>query len=290
MNKPLNIFFSIDKNYIQHFTVALTSLLENNRDLPLSIFVIHNIDDLSLLDKTITHVKDKYGLILKLIDISNIDFSRFTTNVNYTSATYFRLFLAQIIPEDVDSGLVLDSDLVVTGSIKELANIDLSKKYIYAASEAFPAHNIERFKKIGFNANGYFNSGVSLINLKAWRDLNLTAKFLSIADNYMDKLEWYDQDILNIHFLNNWGQFDSKYNAVHITKELSVMPVIVHYASYSKPWHYVDTHPYNFLYGHYLKLTPFKNNKPVGFTLKNFVLKHGRLFKRRLRKAGVIKY
>ena len=173
----------------------------------MSIFVIHNIDDLSLFDKTLTYIKDKYGLILKLIDISNIDFSRFTTNVNYTSATYFRLFLAQIIPEDIDSGLFLDSDLIVTGSIKALADIDISEKYIYAASEAFPDHNIERFRKLGFDANGYFNSGVILINLKAWRNEHLTEKFLSIADSYMEKLEWYDQDILNLYFIDNWGQF-----------------------------------------------------------------------------------
>ena len=289
MNRRLNVFFSIDKKYIQHFTVALTSLLENNRDLSFDIFVIHNIDDLSLLDTTIKFITDRYGLMLKLINIGDIDFSRFTTNESYTSATYFRLFLADILPNNIDSGLVLDSDLVVTGSIKELANIDLSKRHIYAASEAFPEHNIERLKKIGFDANSYFNAGVILINLKAWRAKRLTEKFLSIADGYMNKLEWYDQDILNIHFLNTWGEFDKKYNAVHVTRELPVMPVIVHYASYSKPWYYVDTHPYNFLYKHYLSLTPFKYNKSVGFTLKNFVLKNGRLIKRRLRKAGTIK-
>ena len=289
MSKTLNVFFSIDKKYIQHFTVALTSLLENNSDLSFNIFVIHNIDDLSLLDMTIKFIKDRYALMLNLINIGDIDFSRFTTNENYTSATYFRLFLADILPNNIDSGLVLDSDLIVTGSIKELANIDMSKRYIYAASEAFPAHNIGRLKKIGFHANGYFNAGVILINLKAWREEHLVEKFLLIADNYMNKLEWYDQDILNIHFLNTWGEFDQKYNAVHVTKELPVMPVIVHYASYSKPWYYVDTHPYNFLYKRYLSLTPFKGSKPVGFTLKNFVLKNGRLFKRRMRNAGIIK-
>ena len=289
MDNPLNVFFSIDKNYVQHFTVAVTSLLENNRDISITIYVIHNIDDNALLDKTGDFIKDGYGLTLNFIRIGPINFSRFTTNANYTNATYFRLFLAETIPGDVDSGLVLDSDLVVTGSIKELANINISKRYIYAASEALPDLNIQRFKRIGFHTDGYFNSGVILINLKAWREERLTEKFVSIADKYMKEFEWYDQDILNFYFINNWGQFDKKYNAVHVTKKLPETPVIVHYASFSKPWFYVDTHPYNYLYRYYLSLTPYKSSKLVGFNFKNFVLKNGRLLKRKMRNAGIIK-
>ncbi|WP_428331695.1 glycosyltransferase family 8 protein [Mucilaginibacter sp.] len=289
MNKRINVFFSIDENYIQHFTVAVTSLLENNCDILFDIYVIHNIRHLQNIERVSHFLLDTYNVELKLINIANVDFSRFTTNDNYTSATYFRLFLPDIIPASVNGGLFLDSDIVVTGSIKNLIDIEIADHYIFAASEAFVAHNTIRLNKLGFNLKDYFNAGVMLINLQAWRQGKLTEKFLQIADEYMQKFEWYDQDILNVFFANNWGHFDRKFNAVHLQNEQPEIPVIVHFASFSKPWHYVDTHPYKYLYLMYLRLTPFRKSKPTGFSIMNFILKNGRLFKRRLRKAGIIK-
>jgi len=289
MTRPLNVFFSIDENYIQHFTVAVTSLLENSQGLLFKIFVIHNLKNTAKLNNTSQFLKQKYRVDLNLIGIGHIDFSRFTTNQHYTCATYFRLFLADILPKDIDDGLILDADLVITGSIKELHDINIANHYIYAASEAFVDHNTMRLNKLGLNLNKYFNAGVLLVNLKKWREDNLTQKFLKVADEYMDRLEWYDQDILNVYFANNWGEFDKKYNAVHLQNELPEMPVIIHYASVSKPWYYVDTHPYNSQYWKYLALTPFKGTGSLGFSVKNFLLKNGRLTKRKMRKAGIIK-
>lgn len=289
MNKQLSIFFSIDKNYVQHFSVALTSLLENNKDLDLKIFVINDLQDMGIIDKTKDFIKNKYGVDLHFINIGNRDFSIFATDSNYTNATYFRLFLEEIIPEEIEVGLILDSDLIITGSIRELVEIDMSNHYVYAANEAFVEHNVNRFKDLGISTNSYFNAGVMLINLKAWRKENLKDKFIAIAEKYMSKLEWYDQDILNIFFADKWGEFDKKFNAVHLQQKLPVTPIIIHYASYSKPWHYVDTHPYNGQYWKYLKIGPYKASKASGFTLTNFILKNGRLFKRLLRRSGIIK-
>lgn len=290
MNDKLNVFFAIDKRYVQHFTVAATSLLENNKDLRISIYVLHDIDDLSVMDKSLSFFKEKYGQELHLIHVGDVDFSKFRLTDFYPKSTYYRLLLANLIPADVNAGLFLDSDLIVTGSLKPLAEIDIAKYYICAASEASVADNAERLNKLGFPNKSYFNAGVILVNLKKWREENLTQKFFSIVNNYSEHLEWVDQDVLNMCFANNWHQFDSTFNAIHMIRKRETTPVIVHYASYSKPWNYVDTHPYNYLYKQYLKLTPFKGSKPVGFSLKNFILKNGRLFKRHLREIGILKY
>jgi lipopolysaccharide biosynthesis glycosyltransferase len=288
MNKSLNVFFAIDKNYVQHFTVAVTSLLENNKDLELNVFVIHDITDLSVLDVTIKFIKEKYDLNLQFVSVGNIDFSNFRTTEHYTKSTYFRLLLAKLLPEEIESGLFLDSDLIVNGSIKELAEISLDNKYICAVSEVSVDDNVARLNKIGFPVKSYFNAGVILVNLKAWRKENITEKLLSIINKYTAQLDWVDQDVLNMYFANNWFELNKKFNAIHLIKRLTAAPVIVHYASYSKPWHYVDTHPYNYLYWRYLALTPFAGSRPAGFSLKNFILKNGRLIKRKLRERGII--
>jgi len=290
MKKSLNVFFAISKPYFQHFAVAATSLLENNKDLDVKIFIIHDGLAINDFDELLQYFKHKYNTDIALVDVGNIDFSKFKTTGYYPKYTYFRLFLADLAPENIDSALFLDADLVVAGSIKELAEIDTAKHLISAVSEASVDDNVQRLNEIGFPAKSYFNAGVILVNLKAWREQKLSDQFIAIAGKYMDKLDWVDQDILNIYFANNWNRLDKKFNAVHLLRKLPVTPAIVHYASYSKPWYYVDTHPYNYLYWKYLRLTPFKNNKPTGFSLKNFIIKNGRLLKRQLRELGILKY
>lgn len=290
MPKSLNVFFAINKKFIQHFTVAATSLLENNKDLNLNIFVLHDIADLSALDVTVKFLKEKYNADLNFVNVDHIDFSNFRTTAHYPKSTYYRLLLADVIPDNIETGVFMDADLVVNGSIKELAEIDMSQHYLAAASEVAVAENVKRLNKLGFPNKSYFNAGVILVNLKKWREENLTQRFFSIVNQYNEHLEWVDQDVLNMCFANNWYQFSSTYNAIHLIKKLPKTPVIVHYASYSKPWHYVDTHPYNYLYHRYLGITPYKGSKQVGFSVKNFVLKNGRLFKRKLRENGLLKY
>jgi lipopolysaccharide biosynthesis glycosyltransferase len=283
MKKTLNVFFAVSKVYVQYFTVAATSLLENNKNLDISIYIIIDKLELSSFDAARIFFKDKYNTALNIINTGDIDFSRFKTTEDYPKYTYFRLFLASLAPANIDVALFLDSDIIINDSIYELANIDMTNKYICAVREVSVDDNVKRLNGIGIPTRSYFNAGVILVNIKAWRDDKLDEKFITIAKEYADKLEWVDQDILNIYFANNWYQLDKKYNGIHITQKLAAEPVIIHYNTYSKPWHYVDTHPYNFLYQKYLSITPYKGSKLTNFSFKNFMLKKGRLFKRKLR-------
>jgi lipopolysaccharide biosynthesis glycosyltransferase len=124
---------------------------------------------------------------------------------------------------------------------------------------------------MGIPAKKYFNAGVMLLNLKAWRENNLSRNLILTAKKYMDKLLWWDQDVLNIYLFDKWQQFPSGYNEKGITKRLNVMPVIIHYAGNSKPWHYLNNHPYKELYWKYLRLSSFKNYKYPDFSIKNIV-------------------
>lgn len=290
INKPLNVFFAVGKSFIQHFTVAATSLLENNKDLLINIYVINDKLDKADLNLIIPFFKEKYDVILIFLDVSHIDFSMFRMTPQYSKYTYFRLFLAHIAPEDIETALFLDSDIIVTGSIVELAQIQPQNKFIYAVSEVAVESNTKRLNSLGFNLQTYFNAGVMLVNLTALRAEESVKDFIAIATKFGSQLEWVDQDILNIHFANRWEKLDRKFNAIHLIRRLPTPPLIIHYNTFSKPWFYVDTHPYNFLYWYYLKLTPFRNRGAVGFSLKNLIFKNGRLIKRGLREAGILSY
>lgn len=287
--KELNVIFSTSKIFIQHLTVAITSLLENNKNLNIKIYIIHNMDDTCVLDMTIKFIKEKYNIDINLLKVENFDFSTYRTTTYFDTTTYYKLFITRIIPENIDTVLYLDCDIVVNESIEQIANRDISNDYIHAVSELDVITNINRLNKLGYNLTRYFNAGVLLINLKKWRQHNVFAELMIITDRYMQFCEWFDQDILNLYFSDNWKEMDKTFNGIYITRPLPEVPIIIHYNSFSKPWYYVDIHPYKYLYWKYLKLTPFRGNKPENFTFKNLIFKSGRLIKRKLRMAGIIK-
>jgi lipopolysaccharide biosynthesis glycosyltransferase len=249
-------------------------VLENNKDLDLNIFVIHDIEHLDKLNEVIIFFKKKYDFRIKLLSLDNSVLTDFKVSLHLSKAVYFRLFLPEILPEDLDKILFLDSDLVVTGSLKELADYQFTNEALLAQDDIELELNISRLRDMGFPVKRYFNAGVMLINLKYWRDGGYAEKLLDIADRYMDKLSWWDQDILNICFYDSWAYFDKTYNALHLRRKLDKLPIIVHYAGPSKPWQYMNSNPYRSQYWKYQKLTPYKNTPLEGHTLKNILKKN----------------
>jgi lipopolysaccharide biosynthesis glycosyltransferase len=275
MRSKLNIVFTIDERFIQHFTVTLVSLLENNKDIDFDIFVIHDIDNQVKLNEVAAFVKQIYNLELNLMKVSNSTFDNYRVSLHYSKAVYFRLLITEILPEQVNKALFLDADVVVAGSIKELADHEFADdEYLLAVDDVEVDSHLLRLNAMGFPVKKYFNAGVLLINVKAWRNNKFSDKFIELANAYMDRLEWWDQDILNMFFYKDWQIMDSKFNALHLRERLTVTPAIIHYAGTSKPWLYAHQHPYKSLYWKYIKLTPFKNAVYPDYNLKEVLRKY----------------
>ena len=271
--KSLNVFFAVDANYLVHFTVTLTSLLENNKNLDISVYVIHDFKNVELLEEVTGFFNKNYNLKIFLIKVNDCVFDNFHISMYISKATYFRLLFADIIPLDVISGLYIDCDIVVAGPLDQLidlnfANTNSDDEYsILAVDDKNGGNEIKRFNQLGFSTPRYFNAGVMYINLSKWRADRVSEKLIKIAEEYKSKLVWWDQDVLNIHFINKSGYLDSTFNSLPDKKQPSI-PTIIHYSGSSKPWQYFNTHPYKDIYWKYLRLTPFKNEKFENVTIR----------------------
>ena len=255
----MNIVFATDRGYLQHLTVALTSLLENNSGM--NIYVINtdiSADDWKKLEKIFVG-KDSI-LIDSKIDDSQIE--SLITRSYFTKATYYRLFIPGIVKED--RALYLDVDIVVNQRIDDLYNTEISNTFIAAVDDM----DIKNFHDLGMEHSAkYFNSGVMLINLEYWRTYNVKEKVIEFLDRKQEVLKCHDQDGLNSVINGNWLELHPKYNlhtmlfeyaSVLPIKEAIDNPVIIHYTGSSKPWHLGDHHPYKHLYWKYLRMTPYK--------------------------------
>ena len=256
----IDIVCNIDENYVEYCGVMLSSLFIHN---PQEDFRIHAINSniSSTQQNRLTTFCQKFNtsIFFYNVDFSSIKDFPIKEKDHLSLAAYLRLFMSTLIPENIDKILYLDCDLIVTSSIKDLWETDINNVSVAAVEES-PPYDIDAPTALGYPVEySYFNSGVMLVNLKAWREKNLLEcckKF--IADNY-DIIKLHDQDVLNAllykerKFLSiKWNVMDfflftkpliqtRRMNDLHTAIE---NPGIIHFTGKRKPWSHRCDSPY----------------------------------------------
>lgn len=155
---------------------------------------------------------------------------------------YARMMLDRFLPADAKRAIYIDCDTMVREPIEHLLSSDLDGYAVGAVRDPwFPfismgrdmADNQDLFDP----ADRYFNSGLLLINLDRWRDVNVWGRLSRlIADGTMARI-YYDQDALNIIFRDNWTALDPRWNVIDPRPAHEAMdPFMLHYTGHSKPW------------------------------------------------------
>lgn len=249
----MEVVFTINNSYTQHLVVTIISLLKNNSSTYFNIHIISS-DLRNENIKLIKKVTKKGHCQLFFYNIKNQINVDFKIDGHASSANYFRLFLSNILPTNINKVIYLDSDLIILGEINQLWFTNIEGFALAAVNH----ENIERSKTLGLRNNEYFNSGVMLINLKWWRINNIEANFLDFIKNQHEKIKFWDQDVLNYTLSNYIFYLDEVWN---FTKPyaLSSDIKILHFIGKHKPWdiHYKDNMNKR-LYFKYLLKTPWK--------------------------------
>ncbi len=279
MNDKINIVFASDDNYAQHIAVVIASIMAKTKE-KVCFFVIND----NISSEKITKLKNtavKLNTTVEFIAVPEEQFKNVYLSGHVSKAAYFRLALADIMPDDIEKVIYLDVDLLVYDDIKKLWQNDI-KEYALAAVPDFgimASNRLCRQKKevIGLpKGKAYFNSGVLLINLKKWRQENYTKQILEIINE--NQFPHHDQDALNKIFMEDWLQIDLRWNIIPPVFNLFTKillnktfrnqainakrnPGIIHYAGRYKPWEFSYHQDFNDMYYKYLKQTAFADEK-----------------------------
>lgn len=287
-NKQLRVLFSSDDNYAQHLGAAIYSLAAHNSEFEeIQIYVIDN--EISAANK------EKLESVSGQFPNSKIEWLPFTAwkaklNLNMawniSISAYARLFLAEILPEEVDRILYMDCDMIVCNSLMTLWNTDLQEKVLGAVQDDIGDSTKAAVGLV--SQDPYFNSGLLLINLTEWRVQNIGEACLEFIQNHEGNVIHHDQGVLNgvlkdkwfrlpvecnlmtIHYLFNLDQIQRYYgdHAVFYTaeelKHAKQNPVILHYTPSftSRPWVRGCAHPQAWKYWEALRYTPWRDAKP----------------------------
>lgn len=281
MNKSMNVVLASDDNFVQHCSVLMLSVLRHNTDV--KFFLLTE----GLNDANASYLKelvcDNGGtLVIKKVEEDVV--RRFPmpalASSHLSIATYYRLFVCSLLPEDVSKVIYLDCDMVVLSSLRELWDVDISGKALAAVfqNQEWSDYNMSWERLDIDRSNGYFNAGTLLINLDYLRSIKFEERAIQFIKLNTNKIISHDQDVLN-SLLNNavipvsykWNylplfmgdlsklKFPARYISFVSRKEI---PVIIHFASKPKPWNYGCHHPFKEEYYKYLQLTKWKNYTP----------------------------
>lgn len=269
--KKIHVAFAVNDNYVEYLGVALYSLLKNNTTCSFAVSVLSS--DLSKDSKqTILLLKKKFkNVSIDFITPDKKLFDRLPITIEHISKeTYYRYVLADVLPT-TEKVLYLDVDLLVRGDITALWNTDLGDNDMAGAKDSYVAKDAAEFydsrkytgykQSIGFGElDPYVNAGVLLFNLDKIRQDGLVSVLLANTENLKDKINFQDQDIINITFKGKIAVFSNDFNFTSrdmIDDPENRSAKVVHFTGASKPWckdrHAPDTaRYYNGVYLQYL--------------------------------------
>jgi lipopolysaccharide biosynthesis glycosyltransferase len=271
-NNSIVVVCAADNNYAMPLTVAALSALENlSRDYKMQLFLIDgeisNSNKQKIrqsLDSNRCQIKfiprpDRY--LSEVQDVLKSLRSKTPNEQQHIAvslAPYYRLFLAKLLPPEIERAIYLDCDLVVKDDLKELWVQDFKDNYVLAVQDMWVPYVSSvagvPYDKLGISANSkYFNSGVLVINIKKWRSDDITTKAIEYLKTYQQDIRAHDQDVLNGLFAGHWGEIEPRWNLTpaiidlfpswqespfseEVYRRLIDNPSIIHFATSRKPW------------------------------------------------------
>lgn len=296
----IDIVACLDSGFVMPTGVMICSVCENNPDTEI---VFHLVADESVTEKD---KEDLSGTVAaytgKEVAFYDIEAQRVDNfgekgekTHRITWATYYRLFIAEILPNSIHKVLYLDGDTIVRHSLLSLWQHDLSGVPLAAILDS-SAHDRSYYERLEYPYSyGYFNSGVMLINLDFWREHAVTKLFEDSINQIKTRLTYHDQDILNLAFYDNKKLINLKYNFTSGYLRTGVKlhelinnkdfyeavsnPAIIHYTG-GKPWvrwyNRTDIHPYASTFYKYQQKTKWKDwptvdRRPMMMRIRHFI-------------------
>lgn len=268
--ETMNLLFSIDDKFVDQLATVLLSIRLNTRPCPIDIYVIQE-NKLQRTEELINFCK-KLNITYHPILVDQDLFKDAPTTDRYPTIIYHRLLAQEMLPADLHKILYLDADTLAINDILDLYNTNIDN-YLYASAIHSSITNtteiINKVRLQNFDANGYYNSGVMLINL------DLVRKRVKAQDIF-DYIKTHtlllpDQDVLNALYSHEIKEipdelynFDIRKDRIYETISSGKWnldwviknTVILHFCGRDKPW-YEDNNKGRLtaLYKNYFHLT-----------------------------------
>lgn len=289
---PINILLCANDDYAQHLAVTLASITLHHPNDPLNITIAGDLtlatkESLQEVAKLAQNCSLTFVGLHEIYETCAAGWSRHDLPIqgdhnikgSYSIDIYTRLLVDHLFSKEKEKVLYLDSDLVVTGSLRPLWETDLLNYPIAGV----PVPYFDRTHLPNLQpGDTYVNSGVLLFNMPAWRSSGCEKKCLAFIRDHQKILRDPDQDALNAALKGQIFPLAPRWNTFggHLKRYMQKaekahhdVPVIYHFNGANKPWFYMTDHPMKHLYYVYLNETPWHSYTPPDKNLGNVAIK-----------------
>ena len=288
----MNIVLATDNNFVQHCGVAMISILKNNKYVHIYLLTEGlSAENEAVLRDLVTTNGGTIDVCLVPSDIVKYFPMSKLASSHISIATYYRLFITSLLPDDVSRVIYLDCDMVITGSLDELWNTSIDG---YALGAVYQnngwSDHVKSWERLNIpRKEGYFNAGGLLMNLEFLRKDNFQEKAIHYINDNISNIVSHDQDVLNALYYKkvkplscrwnyiplfmkklNSSMFPAKFDYIEDAKVVGNRPIVIHYVSKPKPWQFGCIHKFKSEYYKYLSYTPWRLYRPR-FIFRSFI-------------------
>ena len=253
--RAVPVVFGADEGFFIPLVVCIQSIVENaSDDECYDIVVLANKFSETYAELLRSAAEGKANISIRVHDVEPFlktwDMSRLKTGHRLSLATYYRLFIPDLM-KDYHKVLYIDGDTVVLENVAALYHADIADCYAGVVRD----YNIIRDMSLSFRRHvqqvlqmedpgAYFNAGVLVLNLDRIRQDFTLPFFMEQAE--LKGAKHHDQDVLNSLFYGRVRYLSPKFNSMWQNRELYAAveggeeavhhPAIVHYPGSGKPW------------------------------------------------------
>jgi len=267
--EPFHIAFGIDASYFRYAGVTIVSILENNRDQSLHFHILTE-DVPDTVRENFRSIAEQYStrIDFHLPDLAIFrNLYEFSASSQYSPAIFTRLMIPATLRGIAETVLYLDADIICSGSIADLRQIDMRDQILAVVSDELETTVKNRCAALHISSGRYFNSGVMLINVANWLAADVTNQvFATLRDSQRNFLH-PDQDALNLVLGDQVLYIEERWNLRYnleimlrkgLSREWLGPAVFMHFTGRIKPWLNWNLHPSKELFVRYQSLTPWR--------------------------------
>ena len=295
----IDILYCFDKNYNKQAGSSISSLA-SKIDEKINLYIIHeNPESFKSIEKKLLPYEQINKIHMYKFEDKGYDFPNLQGS-HVSQATYFRLFIENYLPTDIEYLTYIDADVICLnnpiGHIKNtIEQMKLNGFNIAGRVEGTEEISKEYFEHLGFSGKEYFNAGVVVINFENWIKQSMTKSLLKIMEEKYSRITYWDQDVLNSYYLGNFLHLNEYLNfnldlnqySEDSFQHIKNNVIFLHYSGNGKPWKYDSVYKKNSTFYQNAYTIFFKQKYHTDIPLKKHeVVNLLKLFKARQIKSG----
>lgn len=239
------ILYCLDENYNEQTIVSMYSLISKN-NVDFKFHIIHeNPESFNKSLKSSSKIFDLTNVNIYKFNETNFTFPK-VQNSHVSKATYYRLFISDYLPLDIEKIIYIDPDVICLKNILNISNklfdslINSEFEISVRTEHLINNSNKKRYDSIEVS-DQYFNAGVMFIDFKKWNNNNLKEKFVEKTTEIEEHILFWDQDVMNSYFNGKYLELPIQLNqhpqnfknSYYFYKENTSL---LHFSGKNKPW------------------------------------------------------